>query len=88
MLWNYRVVKEEIDNLGGKFEKYRIIQVYYDNNGLITGWVDCSDSILTVTDNIDGQAYENLKGNVQRVVLAFDKPYLILKGDELIDSID
>lgn len=88
MRWNYRVLKEEIDNLGEKLEKYRIIQVYYDNNGLITGWADCSGSILNVTDDINGQAYDNLKGNVQRVVLAFDKPFMILKGDELIDSID
>ena len=76
-MWNYRVLKEEVEYNNEKLDRFRIIEVYYDENGKINGWVDCSDTILDLKGE---NAYEDLKGSAEYVLGAFKKPILV-KGE-------
>lgn len=69
-MWNYRVIKDG--------NNYRVVEVFYDDNGEIEGWVDSTDMILS-WDN-----YDDLKGTAEKVLYAFDKPVLIIKGEKLV----
>ncbi|MED4532929.1 hypothetical protein [Metabacillus fastidiosus] len=80
MIWNYRVLKEEVVYKEEVLERFRIIEVYYNDDGIINGWVDCTDSILNITGEIGGHAYEDLKGTAEHVIKAFKLPVLI-KGE-------
>lgn len=77
IVWNYRVLKEEIDYNGEKLERFRVIEVYYDEHGTINGWVDCTDDILSVTGEVGGFAYQDLKGSAEHVLDAFKLPVVI-----------
>lgn len=75
MEWNYRVIKTVVDDE----PVFKVVEVFYDEQGKIVGWTDCSDTIL-VWDN-----YEDLKGTAEYVLEAFKKPVLIhVQGDQLI----
>jgi hypothetical protein len=73
MAWNYRVLNEIIDNNGEKLERFRVVEVYYNEAGEIDGWVDCTDTILDFTGEF---AYDDLKKNAELVLHAFNKPVL------------
>ena len=70
MTWNYRVIKDG--------SNYRVVEVFYDENGEIEGWVDSTDIILS-WDN-----YDDLKGTAERVLYAFDQPVLVVEGEKLV----
>jgi hypothetical protein len=83
-MWNYRVLKEEIPYKDKKSESFRIIEVYYDDNGSINGWVDCTDTILHVVSNPyddEPHAYEDLKGGAEHVLDAFKLPCVMKNKD-------
>jgi hypothetical protein len=80
-MWNYRVLKEKIDYNNKKLERFRIIEVYYDDNGTIKGWADCTHDILSVTDEVGGFAYQDLKGSAEHVLDAFKLP-VVVKGED------
>lgn len=82
MWWNYRVLKEEIDDEGKKLEQFRVIEVYYDDEGIIEGWADCTESILSVSGEVDGDAYEVLKESAESVLDAFKLPMVIKGGND------
>lgn len=63
--WNYRVIKD-----GGN---YRIVEVFYDDNGRIDGWADSTDTIL------NWYSYANLKGSAEVVLYAFVKLILVIE---------
>ncbi|MEW9674233.1 hypothetical protein [Ammoniphilus sp. 3BR4] len=77
MSWNYRVLKEPIDNIN----TFRIIEVHYDDSGKIEAWNDNTANILVWT------SLDDLKGTVEYLSGAFQKPVLIKtnKG-ELIEE--
>jgi len=68
--WNYRILKvtDEVTTY------YKIISVYYNNEG-ICRWVDYTNNIL-IAPTID-----DLKGTTEYVLLAFQKPILVLRED-------
>lgn len=72
MSWNYRVIREG--------DNYRIVEVFYDDNGRIEGWSDSTDTILS------WDSYSNLKGSAEVVLYAFEKPVLVVEGEKLVDS--
>lgn len=67
--WNYRVLQD-----AGVF---RIIEVFYDDEGNM-GWTDNYESILIW----DG--YDDLKGTVEKLQDAFDKPILIADKNDIL----
>lgn len=68
MFWNYRVIQD-------KEEQYRVVEVFYDDHGRIDGWADSTDSILS-WDN-----YNDLRASAEAVLHAFNKPILIIEGE-------
>lgn len=72
MSWNYRVIKDN--------NNYRVVEVFYDENGNIEGWSDCTDTILSWAN------YDDLKGTAEMVLYAFDKPVLVVEGEKLVIS--
>ena len=71
--WNYRVV-ESFDQT-----EYFIAEVYYDGDAT-HGWVD------TGHDGLRWDDYEDLKGSVELIQKAFDKPLLrVVEGDRLVE---
>lgn len=91
-MWNYRVLKEEVkDEKGRKSESFRVIEVYYDDNGSIKGWADCTDTILHVVSNPyddEPHAYEDLKGNAEHVLDAFKLPCVIKDENDRLSEIE
>lgn len=69
MTWNYRVSKKS-DKYG---DIYGIVEVYYDNEGEVTGRSDFIDP--NYWDNT-----EDLKGTLKLMLEAFDKP--LFEGEE------
>jgi hypothetical protein len=47
MVWNFRVVKESKAFDNDNFDEFKIIEVHYDDEGKICGWVDCIETLLT-----------------------------------------
>jgi hypothetical protein len=77
MSWNYRVLKEPIDGI----VTFRIIEVYYDEDGRVEAWSNNTANILVWAD------YNDLKGTVEYLSGAFQKPVLIVtKKGELIED--
>lgn len=71
--WNYRVIKIQNEN-----EKYfTVAEVYYDEENSPIGWVECKKSAFI------WEEYESLKGTMEFIKEAFDKPILIVEGDKL-----
>jgi hypothetical protein len=71
--WNYRVVQSADQT------EYFIAEVYYDGDGA-KGWVDDSREFLRWDD------YDDLKGSVEWMKKAFDKPLLrVVEGDRLVE---
>jgi antitoxin VapB len=71
--WNYRVV-QSFDQT-----EYFIAEVYYDGDGP-QGWVDSGLDFARWDD------YEDLKGSVEMIQKAFDKPLLrVVEGDRLVE---
>ncbi|ORB62779.1 hypothetical protein [Mycolicibacterium tusciae] len=69
--WNYRVVQSF-----GQTE-YFIAEVYCDGTH---GWVDRGHDLLRWDD------YDDLKGTVELIQKAFDKPLLrVVEGDRLVE---
>lgn len=74
MRWNFRVIKNG--------DMYEIAEVFYDDDGNVEGWAD-SSGLLSCWDK-----YEDLKGTVEYLQYAFDKPILIVDGNKLIREND
>ena len=71
--WNYRVV-QSFDQT-----EYFIAEVYYDGDGT-QGWVDSGRDFLRWDD------YDDLKGTVELLKNAFDKPLLrVVENDRLVE---
>jgi antitoxin VapB len=71
--WNYRVV-ESFDQT-----EFFIAEVYYDGDGT-QGWVDRGRDFLRWDD------YDDLKGTVELLKEAFDKPLLrVVESDRLVE---
>jgi len=71
--WNYRVV-QSFDQT-----EYFIAEVYYDGDAT-QGWVDSGHDGLRWDD------YDDLKGSVEMIQKAFDKPLLrVVEGDRLVE---
>lgn len=71
MLFNHRVI--ETEECG---EVYQAIhEVYYDDNGRITGWTDTPSMIL----KYDDETWEDIIG---RMTVAISKPVLVERVDE------
>lgn len=68
MFWNYRVIQDEKG-------QYRVVEVFYDDHGNIDGWADSTDTILS------WGSYHDLKGTAEAVLYAFDKPVLVIGGE-------
>ena len=85
-MWNYRVLKEDFEVKGKNYETYRVIEVFYEDDGTITGWVDCTHDILSVTNDDGVQAYQDLKGSAEHVLDAFKLPVVAKdKNNRLIE---
>jgi hypothetical protein len=70
--WNYRVV-QSYDR-----KEFFIAEVYYDDNGY-TGW-------LAADDRLKWEDYDDLKGTVEKIGEAFDRPLLqVGEGDHLVE---
>jgi hypothetical protein len=71
--WNYRVV-QSFDQT-----EYFIAEVYYDGDAT-QGWVDSGH------DGLHWDDYDDLKGSVEMIQKAFDKPLLrVVEGDRLVE---
>jgi hypothetical protein len=71
--WNYRVV-QSFDQT-----EYFIAEVYYDGDAT-QGWVDSG------RDGLRWDDYDDLKGSVEMIQKAFDKPLLrVVEGDRLVE---
>jgi hypothetical protein len=71
--WNYRVV-QSFDQT-----EYFIAEVYYDSDAT-RGWVDSG------RDGLRWDDYDDLKGSVEMIQKAFDKPLLrVVEGDRLVE---
>jgi hypothetical protein len=58
---------------------YFIAEVYYDGDA-IQGWVDSG------CDGLRWEDYDGLKGSVEMIQKAFDKPLLrVVEGDRLVE---
>jgi len=71
--WNHRVVKEK-DGTGEYY--YSIREVYY-KDGAIDGW--------SMDSRLIGNDYDDLKKGYELIRSAFEKPVLVVKGDELVE---
>lgn len=72
-MWNYRVIYDEKDGTGF----FQIVEVYYDEDGNIGGWVE--------DDYIFGwKSYEDLRGAVKMIFQAFSKPLLKVENNKLV----
>ena len=67
--WNYRVV-QSFDQT-----EYFLAEVYYDGDAT-QGWVDSGHDFLRWED------YDDLKGTVELIQKAFDKPLLRVVGND------
>lgn len=79
MSWNYRVLKENkfLNELYGPVDEFRVVEVYYSENGSIKAWSDCTDTILMA------ETHDDLKSTAQFVLEAVSKPVLVLENGEL-----
>lgn len=82
LIWNYRVVKEKlfVSPVHDYEDNYRIVEVFYDENGNIDSWADSTDTILS------WGTYEDLKSAAELVLKAFEKPVLTVNGETLVDQ--
>lgn len=72
--WNYRVAQS--------FDRTEcfIAEVYYDGDAT-QGWVDSG------RDGLRWDDYDDLKGSVEMIQKAFDKPLLrVVEGDRLVEA--
>jgi hypothetical protein len=67
MTWNHRVVKETLDD---GMEWLTIREVFYNENGEITGYTE--DAV-----NISGETVEDLRWQCQKILECLDKDVLI-----------
>ena len=88
-MWNYRVLKENIDSEGRKYKRFRVIEVYYNDDGVIKDWCDCTDDILSVTDENGTYAYQDLKEGAEHVLDAFKLPVVVKdENGKLIEVVE
>ena len=88
--WEYRVLRETTEihkhneDKPTIFYTYKIIEVYYDDNNNINGWIDLPGAIADYED------LECLRGVVLKLLpRAFNKPTLVVGiDDELIELIE
>lgn len=68
MSWNYRIFKRIHRNkyLHEQETLYEIRETYYDKDGNINGWAETPDVI--------GDSVDELKGTLEKMLLACDKP--------------
>ena len=71
MSWNYRIIKH------GSW--YGIRDVYYDENGKPDSWGVGPPDVAA--SNLD-----SLKSELELILRAFDKPVLVIQGNELVEE--
>ena len=84
MSWNYRVVKRYQDVVGGRGSKeyfYSIHEVFYNSNGDIV-------SISEEPAGPENESFEELRGEVTRMLDAMGKPVLDYDQIEFGEWID
>ena len=73
MSWNYRVIREN--------DLLRVAEVYYDDNGMPEAWT------LPDFDPLAGwEELSELKGTVDHIADAFEKPVLHCNGEQLVEE--
>lgn len=70
--WNYRVIRRDGNDHSGSVSCYGIHEVYYDDTGGVT---------MYTKDPMDpfGESVEELRKNLEDMLLAVDKPFLDAK---------
>lgn len=71
MTWNYRVA---IDDLTNGDRRYTLIEVYYDDDGVITMWTGTEATLS------DWESEQDLRATVEQLKQAFDRPFLRMSG--------
>lgn len=82
MVFNYRVLKEISATGDPAYDAFKVITVYYDDDQNIVSWSDTSDNTLVWSE------YEDLKGTVEYVRAAFDKPVLVADENDILTVLD
>lgn len=86
MWWNNRVVRKEVRHGGKSWSLYSIHEVYYADDGTIELWTQNPVNLG------DYESVDDLKGTLELVQKAFDKPVLEYvvdeEGDEILREID
>lgn len=78
MSWNYRIFRFDPDE-GEEDSWYCIKRVYYDNKGKIDGYGECDSSP-------GGTSIEDLRGDLELIQQAFNRPVLIIRDVEIVES--
>lgn len=92
MYWNYRILRVDFDKSSFKDNKellelspdynYKIVEVYYNDDGGIEGWADSTYDTL-LADNV-----EDLKGTVALLPDAFNEPVLKIVDDDKLEEVE
>lgn len=78
MTWEYRVVFSPVEE-GSDDGEYSIREVYFDDEGEIAWWGE--EAAIPY-----GETFEEFCDDFDMMAEAFDKPVLILNGDELTED--
>lgn len=77
--WNHRVVREVVTyNITETEENHSIYEVYYDDEGSPNGWCRRTHSPY-------GYSLEDLRGELERMLRALDKPVLEIVDGKLVE---
>ena len=78
MTWDYRVIFTPYE-AGSDEGEYTIREVYYDDEGEISWWSDESVELIS-------EDFWDLAADFDLIAEAFDKPVLVLIGEELVED--
>lgn len=77
MSWNYRILAEVV----GDYTEYYVAEVYYDKDGNPKAWSDREEfNALRGWEDL-----EDLRGTIQQIQAALDKPVLRVMGEKLVE---
>ena len=75
--FNYRIIRAE--GYGGYYDPYYAIhEVHYHEDGQIRGWSEDPDYLAA-------DSLSELRGDIDLILQAFDRPILIKDGDTLVE---
>ena len=78
MTWDYRVIFTPFEE-GSDEGEYTIREVYYDDEGEISWWSDEAVELIS-------EDFWDLAADFDLIAEAFDKPVLVLIGEELVED--